>query len=172
MNRRHRSAQLAGRSSVQLHTLLFFSGGPPREEEGYVLDIETSPTKEKPFCAVFVPRYGIEGKVTIPVAGDDEDLERFPDHHKLVYKSKSIQVFDKVKVSIWVRQSEDHHRELIMDLVEPAFANTEPSDSNAKKLAVEGDQGGEEEATPQKRSLEIKSTTKSAKKKKKARNSK
>eukprot|EP00977_Amphora_coffeiformis_P014574 scaffold4097_cov166-Amphora_coffeaeformis.AAC.31 len=158
MNRRHRSAQLAGRSSVQLHTLLFFSGGPPKEEDGYVLDIETSPTEERPLCAVFVPRYGIEGKVTIPVAGDDKDLERFPDQHKLIYKSKSIQVFDKVKVSIWVRESEDHHRELIMDLVQPGFA----SDSNAKKRPSE-----DEGENPQKRSLDTPSASKSPKKKKK-----
>lgn len=135
MNRRHRSAQLAGRSSVQLHTLIFFSGGPPKEDFGYVLDVETSPTKEKPFCAVFVPRYGIEGKVTIPIAGDDEDMERFPEEHKLVYKSNSIQVFDKVKVSIWVRESEDHHRELVMDLVEPAFSKDKPLQDSPKKLA-------------------------------------
>lgn len=121
MNRRHRSAQLAGRSSVQLHTLIFFASCPPRQELGYVLDIETSATAEKPFCSVFVPKYGIEGKVTIPVAGDDDNLERYPEQHKLVYKSKSLQVFDKVKVSIWVRESEDHHRELVMDLIEPSF---------------------------------------------------
>ena len=119
MNRRHRSAQLAGRSSVQLHTLIFFAGGPPKEDIGYILDIETSPTKENPFCAIFVPRYGIEGKVTIPVAGDDPDLQRFPDDHKLAYRGKSIQVFDKVKVSISVRESADHHRELVIELVEP-----------------------------------------------------
>eukprot|EP00985_Skeletonema_marinoi_P003582 scaffold1546_cov121-Skeletonema_marinoi.AAC.10 len=52
MNRRHRAAQLAGRASVQLHTLIFFAGGEEgegggaKEEDAYVLDVETSPNSE------------------------------------------------------------------------------------------------------------------------------
>ena len=42
MNRRHRSAQLAGRASVQLHTLIFFSGASNTEEDAFVLDVEAN----------------------------------------------------------------------------------------------------------------------------------
>ena len=106
--------------------------------------------------------------MTIQVDGDDQDLERFPDHHKLVYKSKSIQVFDKVKVSIWVRESEDHHRELMMDLVDPSFV----SDSNGKKIAFETEAEGGKGVNPQKRLLEISSRESPKKKKKDAHKSK
>jgi exosome complex exonuclease DIS3/RRP44 len=132
MNRRHRSAQLAGRSSVQLHTLLFFAGGDAKHEMGYVLDVETASSSE-PSCAVFVPRYGIEGRVKLPIRADDPQLARYPEEHKLVYKdSVSIQVFDKVTVAIWVKESEDHHRELVIDLVDPIFVEEQESKSEVR----------------------------------------
>jgi exosome complex exonuclease DIS3/RRP44 len=117
MNRRHRSAQLAGRASVQLHTLIFFAGEGAREEDAYVLDVSSTATD--PFLTVMVPRYGIEGKVRLPI--DDPDLGVFPDLHKIMYQhgTLSVQVFDRVRVRIWVREFEDKHRELVLDLVSP-----------------------------------------------------
>ena len=147
MNRRHRSAQLAGRASVNLHTLIFFSGDGAKVEDAYVMDVETAEMAE-PSCRVMIPRYGIEGRVSIPIAPDDTYLIREPDHHRLKYcnggKETSIQVFDKVKVKIWVREEEDHQRELILELVEPTFhvktakrnrdeASHESSEKNSKK---------------------------------------
>lgn len=124
MNRRHRSAQLAGRASVQLHTLIYFSGDTAKEEDAFVLDVDTAEKSEVAF-RVIVPRYGIEGRVTVPVGVDDPKLQRFPDQHKISYANgehtASIQVFDKVRVSIWVKTSEDHQRELMIDLVAPQF---------------------------------------------------
>lgn len=132
MNRRHRAAQLAGRASVQLHTLIFFAGGEEgegggaKEEDAYVLDVETSPNSEPSFT-VMVPRYGIEGRVRLShiAAKDDEHLIRDPEKHRLAYKDAksgktlaSVAVFDKVRVKIWVRSSRDR-RELIVDLLEP-----------------------------------------------------
>ena len=142
MNRRHRSAQLAGRASVQLHTLIFFSGVSNTEEDAFVLDVEAT-DKSEPSIMVMVPRYGIEGRVRIPLEVDDSRLQRFPDEHKLVFeekgKSTSIQVFDKVRVNIWVRSTEDHQRELIIDLAEPMMGvkreapSDEPEITNKKK---------------------------------------
>ena len=129
MNRRHRAAQLAGRASVQLHTLIFFSGDGAKEEDAFVLDVDTA-EKSEPAFRVIVPRYGIEGRVTIPIDVDDPKLQRFPDQHKITYqhqpndKAMSIQVFDKVRVNIWVKNSQDYQRELIIDLVEPQFTST------------------------------------------------
>jgi exosome complex exonuclease DIS3/RRP44 len=126
MNRRHRSAQLASRASVQLHTLIFFSGDAAKEEDAYVLDVETAEQSDPSFT-VIVPRYGIEGRVSIPIEADDPKIERFPEDHKLTYEngdeSVSIQVFDKVRVSIWVRNVQDHQRELVIELVKPNFAS-------------------------------------------------
>lgn len=131
MNRRHRAAQLAGRASVQLHTLIFFSGddaaegGGVKEEDAYVLDVETGDNTEPSFL-VMVPRYGIEGRVRLShIATNDPCLVRDPDMFRFRYKDAksgkdlaSVAVFDKVRVRIWVKKSRDH-RDLIVDLIEP-----------------------------------------------------
>jgi exoribonuclease R len=134
MNRRHRSAQLAGRASVQLHTLIFFSGDTAKEEDAFVLDVDTA-DKSEPTFRVIVPRYGIEGQVRIPVDSDDSKLERSPDIHMISYQNAdhkvAIQVFDKVRVSIWVKISQDYKRELIIDLVSPRFDPGHKKRSNA-----------------------------------------
>jgi len=140
MNRRHRSAQMAGRASVQLHTLIFFAGEGAKEEQAYILDIDTS---NAPSFSVMVPRYGIEGKVRLSIDATDPNLTRIGQEHKLIYKSGSngavsLQVFDKVRVRIWVRETEDHRRELKLDLVEPRLGKKpdgggEPPMKKAKK---------------------------------------
>lgn len=131
MNRRHRAAQLAGRASVQLHTLIFFAGGEDggegggaKEEDAYVLDVETSDNAEPSF-RVMVPRYGIEGKVRLSIIDEDLRLVRDPERHRLGYEDvstgkmvASVAVFDKVRVRIWVRSSRDR-KELVVDLLEP-----------------------------------------------------
>ncbi|KAL9187896.1 hypothetical protein ACHAXT_006274 [Thalassiosira profunda] len=151
MNRRHRAAQLAGRASVQLHTLIFFAGGEDgeegggaKEEDAYVLDVATSPNSEPSF-SVMVPRYGIEGKVRLTnIDGKDECLVRDPERHRLGYKDAetgkmlaSVTVFDKVRVKIWVRKTRDR-RELVVDLLEPKLladptSSSEGASSSKKK---------------------------------------
>ena len=130
MNRRHRSAQLAGRASVNLHTLIFFSGDDgAKVEDAYVMDVETADMAD-PTCRVMIPRYGIEGRVNIPIEADDSSLIREPDYHRLKYDDDNneitIQVFDKVQVKIWVREEEDHQRELVLELVQPTFNSKTP----------------------------------------------
>jgi exosome complex exonuclease DIS3/RRP44 len=124
MNRRHRAAQLAGRASVQLHTLIFFAGEGAKEEDAYILDVETAEQSDPSF-RVIVPRYGIEGRVNLPIESDDPKLVRLPKENKLIYDQDginvSLQVFDKVRVSILVRNVEDHQRELVIELVDPSF---------------------------------------------------
>ena len=147
MNRRHRAAQLAGRASVQLHTLIFFAGGEDggegggaKEEDAYVLDVETSANTEPSFT-VMVPRYGIEGRVRLSKIGKDECLVRDPEKHMLGYKDAntgkmfaSVTVFDKVRVRIWVRSTRDR-KELVVDLLEPKILAdpTAQSDGSSKK---------------------------------------
>jgi exoribonuclease R len=115
---------MAGRASVQLHTLIFFSGDDAKEDDAYVLDIDTAEMSEPSFT-VIIPRYGIEGRVQIPLAADDPHLVREPEKHRIMYNKDgvkaSIQVFDKVKVKIWVREVQDHQRELVVELIEPKF---------------------------------------------------
>ena len=129
MNRRHRAAQLAGRASVQLHTLIFFSGAnSDKEEDAYVLDVDTSERAEPSFT-VIVPRYGIEGRVKLPnISADDPNLVRHIEQHRVQYKdpktgevTASVQVFEKVRVKIWVRTIQENQKELVLDLIEPIF---------------------------------------------------
>jgi exosome complex exonuclease DIS3/RRP44 len=138
MNRRHRAAQLAGRASVQLHTLIFFAGDGAKEEEAYVLDVETGDGSEPSFT-VMVPRYGIEGRVKLSISADDPNLVRSPEEHRLTYKqgttTTTLQVLDKVKVLIWVREVQDHQRELVLDLVEPTFGAPEPARKHSRDVA-------------------------------------
>jgi exosome complex exonuclease DIS3/RRP44 len=136
MNRRHRAAQLAGRASVNLHTLIFFAGGA-REEDAYVLDVTTDEAS-KPSFRVMVPRYGIESSVTLPVDANDPNLKRFPKEHKLMYgESASLQVFDRVRVRIWIRELEDHQRELVVDLIHPAFVSSDVGSIATSQLSVD-----------------------------------
>jgi len=133
MNRRHRAAQLAGRASVQLHTLILFSDNP-QEEDGYVLDVETA-EKSDPSIRVMVPQYGIEGQVKIPISHDDPKLRRLPDENRIVYGEKiSIQVFDKIRVRVWVREAQAYQRELVIDLLSPSFL---PESSSKRKAPKE-----------------------------------
>ena len=107
-----------------MHTLIFFSGDTAKEEDAFVLDVDTA-DKSEPTFRVIVPRYGIEGQVRIPVDAEDSKLERSPASHMISYQNTdrkvSIQVFDKVQVSIWVKNSQDYKRELIIELVSPQF---------------------------------------------------
>jgi len=133
MNRRHRSAQMAGRASVQLHTLIFFSGEAGGVTvDAYVLDVDTTYTEGvKPALRVIVPRYGIEGRVELnDVDADDPRLVRHEGLHKIQYCDENdtkktlaeIRVFDKVQVKIWVKELVDG-KQLMIDLVEPKFGS-------------------------------------------------
>jgi exosome complex exonuclease DIS3/RRP44 len=169
MNRRHRAAQLAGRASVQLHTLIFFSGtNSGKQEDAYVLDVDTSETAEPTFT-VIVPRYGIEGRVKLPnIAADDPNLIRHVEQHRVQYKdpktgkiTASVQVFEKVRVKIWVRTIQENQKELILDLIEPTFGTDKASGS----VDASGKKRKSAEA-----SSEVSSSSKSPKKKSKKKN--
>jgi len=130
MNRRHRSAQLAGRASVQLHTLIVFSGdNGEKEENAYVLDVDTNESAEPSFT-VIVPRYGIEGRVRLShLAADDRNIRRDSDKHSIGYKDTTIRVFDQVRVKIYVNVVQETQKELMLDLVHPVFGD-QPQVSN------------------------------------------
>lgn len=190
MNRRHRAAQLAGRASVQLHTLVFFAGdddsgggGGGREEDAYVLDnaaaTTTAESHEQPSITVMVPRYGIEGRVALGIAGDDPHLVRFPDDHRVTYRKSdgstvSVQVFDKVRVRIWVRSVQDHQRELVLDLLEPVFGSgsgidQEPSRSEPPREDSHSPDGNAQSAAKRKSNSEPTLTAPSTRRTKRSR---
>ena len=106
INRRHRAAQLAGRASVTLHTLLYFKEHPT-EEEAYILAIHAHKID------VMVPRFGIEGTIHLVArdapAGTKAEVEHDPAQHRLTWtaggagQQHSVRVFDRVRVFIEVQ---------------------------------------------------------------------
>lgn len=58
MNIRHRNAQLAGRDSVELFTLIFFNN-KNEKATGVIMSCKKNGVK------VWVPKYGIEGTIFI-----------------------------------------------------------------------------------------------------------
>ncbi|KAJ7555172.1 hypothetical protein O6H91_05G024900 [Diphasiastrum complanatum] len=72
LNYRHRNAQMAGRASVELHTLIFFRNRPT-EAEARIVKIRSNG------LIVFVPKYGIEGPVYLTKKGTKEETELVSD---------------------------------------------------------------------------------------------
>lgn len=100
MNRRHRSAQLAGRASVGLHTEMYFANNPT-EEDAFVLSVE------KTKLSVIVPRFGIEGTINLdPGKGEFNfeqqalKLEYVPPASCGEVERATITIMDKVRVYV------------------------------------------------------------------------
>ncbi|CAM9204183.1 unnamed protein product [Ectocarpus fasciculatus] len=120
MNRRHRSAQLAGRASVGLHTEMYFANNPT-EEDAFVLSVD------KTKLSVIVPRFGIEG--TIELDAGDGSFEFDKQALTLVYAPPSsaddvgrtsIQIMDKVRVYVDVVNNA-RHQGARMTLISPVM---------------------------------------------------
>lgn len=115
LNLRHRNAQLAGRASVELHTLIFFRG------KTVLADARVVKVRANGLL-VFVPKYGIEG----PVHWDDDGAGA-----KLVYDedrqhvaaadgSLAYTIFDACAVTISVEEGFANRRTLRLRLADRA----------------------------------------------------
>ena len=62
LNYRHRNAQMAGRASAELHTVLFFRNRPAVASARVI-------RVRKNGMVVFIPQYGIEGPVVLAPSG-------------------------------------------------------------------------------------------------------
>jgi exoribonuclease R len=100
LNRRSKSAQMAGRDSVAPYTRLYFRDNPQERVEARVLAI--SPTK----INVIAPRFGIEGPLDILTADDETDNAAVYDETKyeLRFKDLVLRVFGLVYISILVEK--------------------------------------------------------------------
>ncbi|XP_065073059.1 exosome complex exonuclease RRP44 [Ochlerotatus camptorhynchus] len=118
LNYRNRMAQYAGRSSVALHTHLFFRDRT-EDEEGYILFVK------KNAIQVIIPKYGLEG--TIYVAGkNNEKLKK--DGPTFVYNEETqtqscgdveFHAFDRVVVRLSLDSTNVQHQRLVFELVTP-----------------------------------------------------
>lgn len=118
MNYRHRNAQMAGRASVGLHTLIFFKDRPT-VAEARIVRVRANG------LIVFVPKFGIEG----PLYFDQRKLEDKDGNSNVLYVlddrtqtaissdgSQHFQIFGVVTVRIRVEVSEGHRRKLVLEL--------------------------------------------------------
>ncbi|XP_034040977.1 exosome complex exonuclease RRP44 isoform X3 [Thalassophryne amazonica] len=116
LNYRHKMAQYAQRASVAFHTQLFFKNRGIMNEEGFVLFVR------KNAIIVLIPKFGMEGTVffdvkdkTVPNLVFDEEGP------SLKVQQHCFRLFDKLKVTISLDDSNIQHQKIRMALVEPVI---------------------------------------------------
>lgn len=109
LNVRHKNAQLAGRASVDLHTLIFF------KDKQIVTDARVTRVKRNAIV-VFVPKFGLEGSVAI----NQEDFVLDEDRQALARKDGSVayQIFDPCTVNIRVEEGFGRRKALVLELLD------------------------------------------------------
>ncbi|DAZ98034.1 TPA: hypothetical protein N0F65_004524 [Lagenidium giganteum] len=132
LNRRHHAAQLAGRASVTLHTLLYFKQFPTNTD-AVITKVKNNGV------GVLLPRFGIEGMVFLCEKEDeqDQDTVRYDaDKHTLTLVKQNkrlLQVFDRVRVKVYVALTLGNRQELKIELL----SDTEPEEPAAEAPAAE-----------------------------------
>ncbi|KAL0075876.1 hypothetical protein J3Q64DRAFT_1773142 [Phycomyces blakesleeanus] len=136
LNHRHRMAQQAGRSSVELYTNMFFRN-KIQVEEGRVVRVL------KNGFIVLVPKYGIEGIVyTTKVSGGSSPFVYNEENNSLDAPGDVvIKMFGTVKVEISIEGDENGMRQKMnMKLIEPYVEGVSALPTTAaQKRAIESD---------------------------------
>lgn len=101
MNYRHRMAQQAQRSSIELFSHLFFREKKSIQENGYIIKILPDS------IVALVPKYGIEGLIKIIHKEEINKLEY--DINQLAFKDKEsnkiiLELFQKVVIELYIEQ--------------------------------------------------------------------
>eukprot|EP01025_Chloroclados_australasicus_P013586 TRINITY_DN16396_c0_g2_i1.p1 TRINITY_DN16396_c0_g2~~TRINITY_DN16396_c0_g2_i1.p1 ORF type:complete len:315 (+),score=25.13 TRINITY_DN16396_c0_g2_i1:111-947(+) len=109
LNTRNRNAQMAGRASVELHTVIFF------DKKNTIADARVTRVRANGLI-VFVPKFGIEGPVRFEQG--NFTLEEQGAVVKDQQSGKQFVIFDKVAVRISVETSPTYHKQLVLQLVD------------------------------------------------------
>ncbi|KAJ8027840.1 Exosome complex exonuclease RRP44 [Holothuria leucospilota] len=112
LNYRHKMAQYAGRSSVELHTHIFFRD-KVTIEDGYILFIR------KNALQVFIPKYGFEGTLYLKEKGKDSIFTYNEQEPSQSAGHIKFRLFDKVLVQISTETTNLQHQRLRLQLVQP-----------------------------------------------------
>ncbi|KAG7397620.1 exosome catalytic subunit dis3 [Phytophthora boehmeriae] len=134
LNRRHHAAQLAGRASVSLHTLLYFQQYPT-STDAVITKVKNNGV------GVLLPRFGIEGMIFLCEKDeqDDDSVVRYDaTRHSLTLVQKdnrTLQVFDRVRVKVYVALTFGNRQELKMDLLDEDEEDEKPQEDEAQKKA-------------------------------------
>lgn len=114
LNYRHRNAQMAGRASVELHTLIYFRKRPT-DTEARIVKIRSNG------FIVFVPKFGIEGPVYLTERSEKGGGEWFVDEQQQKIKkmdgSISYGVLQKVNIHMEVVEPQPNRPKLQLALV-------------------------------------------------------
>lgn len=112
LNYRHKMAQYAGRSSVELHTHIFFRD-KVTNEDGYILFIR------KNALQVFIPKYGFEGTLYLKEKGKESIFTYNEQEPSQSAGHIKFRLFDKVLVQISTETTNLQHQRLRLQLVQP-----------------------------------------------------
>ncbi|ETW05835.1 hypothetical protein H310_03502 [Aphanomyces invadans] len=128
LNRRHLAAQLAGRASVSLHTLLYFANFPTTTD-AMINKVRANG------IGVLLPRFGIEGMIVLAEKGKEAaSVKHDPSQHRLtLLKTKRVlHVFQKVSVKVFVELTFGNRQQLKIELL-PEDADSTDNASPASK---------------------------------------
>eukprot|EP00924_Labyrinthula_sp_SR-Ha-C_P014373 augustus_masked-scaffold_20-processed-gene-4.3-mRNA-1 protein AED:0.06 eAED:0.06 QI:0/-1/0/1/-1/1/1/0/861 len=116
LNSRHYNAQLAGRASVKLYTVLFFKSNPQSAQA------LVSQVNENGSVLVFIPKFGIEEKISLKTK-KDEKIEYDATRHELTKKTETrevkIKVFDEITVHLSSKEARNRGLKLVLAITAP-----------------------------------------------------
>jgi exosome complex exonuclease DIS3/RRP44 len=108
-NKRHTSAQYAGRSSVELYSQIYFKNKTV-VEDAYVMKMSPNAVY------ILIPKYGIENVISIE---ENIPFEYDKVKESMDFKQFKLKVFDKVKAKITVEISKNFRSKSVISIVEP-----------------------------------------------------
>ncbi|XP_046644845.1 exosome complex exonuclease RRP44-like [Daphnia pulicaria] len=117
LNYRHKMSQYAQRSSVALHTHLFFRHRV-QDEDAYVLFVRQNALQ------VLIPKYGLEGSIYLKGNDGDSKLDFVynPDEPSQTCGNVTIRTFDRVVVQVSLDSKYVQHQKIAVHLVHPKIA--------------------------------------------------
>uniref|UniRef100_A0A3B3TXL2 Exosome complex exonuclease RRP44 n=1 Tax=Poecilia latipinna TaxID=48699 RepID=A0A3B3TXL2_9TELE len=119
LNYRHKMSQYAQRSSVAFHTQLFFKTRGILNEKGFVLFVR------KNAIIVLIPKFGLEGTVFFDSKDKASPNLVFDEEGPtLKVEQHTFHIFDQVKVTISLDDSNIQHQKIRMALIEPVVRTT------------------------------------------------
>ncbi|XP_077350506.1 exosome complex exonuclease RRP44 [Festucalex cinctus] len=127
LNYRHKMSQYAQRASVAFHTQLFFKTRGILSEEGFVLFVR------KNAIIVLIPKFGLEG--TVFFDGKDKggpNLAFDEECPSLTVERHTFRIFDRVKVTVSLDDSNIQHQKIRMALTEPEIPGVSVSAADAE----------------------------------------
>ncbi|EFJ15219.1 hypothetical protein SELMODRAFT_180518 [Selaginella moellendorffii] len=114
LNYRHRNAQMAGRASVELHTLIFFRNRPT-DADARIVQIRSNG------LIVFVPKYGIEGPVFLVDKASKSSTNWIMNEEQQCANARDgstkYKVLDSVKIRIQVVEPQPNRPKLELTLL-------------------------------------------------------